>query len=231
MSTTVQQTFDLAVARSSLNNPDSYPPAQTVRQIANYEKAAYILAAKLNPEHFGKRTDTTARADHDASWTLSATPGGIGSIISFDVKTITGTVTGVAIGDRVNWISKRWPTLALAPRVFTLRQILYGYEDELGGDDSNFVTALTVYYSELPSGPTAMATTLSLEDEWIDLIVLPLAKLFALRDQRAGEVASIAEEYKMVLSMFSQHVGVFDGGAIRPIHSVPVPTAVDAAGS
>ena len=228
MSTTAQQTFDLAVARSSLNNPDSFPPAQAVRYIANAEKAAYLLAAKLNPEHFGKQADSAVRADHDASWTLSATPGGIGSIMSFDVAAMTGApVGGIAIGDRLNWISKRWPNFALSPRVYTLRQILYGYEDELGIADTDFVTKVTVYYSELPAGPTAMGTTLSLEDEWIDLIVLPLARNFALRDQRAGEIASIDDELKMVKAMFAEHVGVFDGGTIRPVQSVPVRTALD----
>ena len=92
------------------------------------------------------------------------------------------------------------------------------------------VTQLNLFYAEVPSGPAALETTLSLPDEWIDLIVLPLAKNLALRDQRGDEIASIDEEYKLILAMFSQAVGVYAGGVQRPINSVPVATALDQAG-
>lgn len=232
MSTTAQQALDLAIQRSSLNNPDLVAPAQAVRYIANAEKAAYLLAAKLNPEYFGKNADTSTRSAFVDSWDLSTTPGGIASVTRAEVKTITGTVTNdgvdIVIGDKINLVSYRWPQLELVPRAYIRGRILFGYKTELGAADANMVTALDIFYADLPTGPTALGTTLSIPDEWIDLIVLPLARNLALRDQRAGEIASIDDEYKLILGMFTQAVGVYDGGAVRPIASVPVPTALDA---
>ena len=106
MSTTAQQALDLAIQRSSLNNPDLVAPAQAVRYIANAEKAAYLLAAKLNPEYFGKNADTSTRSAFVDSWDLSTTPGGIASVTRAEVKTITGTVTNdgvdIVIGDKIH---------------------------------------------------------------------------------------------------------------------------------
>ena len=228
MSTTVEQALDLAVARSSMNNTDLVPPAQIVRYIANAEKAVYLLAAKLNPEYFGTEGDSAARSAYTDSWAINTTPGGIASVTKIEVKAVAGTpANSVAVGDKLNLVSYRWPNLGLAPRVYIRGRILYGYGTELGIEDANMVTTLTLFYAQLPTGPTAYATSLSIPDEWIDLIVLPLARLLALRDQRPQEIASIDEEYKLILSMFQQAVGMFEGGAVRPLASVPVPTALD----
>ncbi len=230
MSTTAQQALDLAIQRSSLNNPDLVAPAQIIRYIADLEKAVYILAAKLNPDFFGLQDVTGTRAAFGDSWDINTTPGGIGSNTIMEVKTIVGTVTNVAVGDRINLISRRWPQFTLAPRAFIRSKKLYAYNDELGAADANMVTVVDIFYAEIPSGPTALGTTLSIPDEWIGLVYLPLAKNLALRDQRPDELPAIDEEYKVVLAMFGQHVGVYDGGVTRPLQSVPVPTALDQAG-
>ena len=232
MATTAQQALDLAIQRSALNNPDLVPPAQAVRYIANAEKAVYLLAAKLNPEYFGKNADTSTRSAFTDSWDINATPGGIASVTRAEVKTIIGTVTNdgvdIVVGDKVNLVSYRWPQLELVPRAYIRGRVLFGYKTELGAATANMLSVLDLFYADLPSGPTALGTTPSVPDEWIDLIVLPLSRNLALRDQRGGETASIDDEYKLILSMFTQAVGVYDGGAVRPIASVPVPTALDA---
>ncbi|KKM89516.1 hypothetical protein LCGC14_1247970 [marine sediment metagenome] len=230
MSTTAQEALDLAIHRSSLNNPDILPSAQMVRYIANAEKAAYMFAAKMNPEYFGSQGDSSVRAAYTDSWAINTTPGGIASVTKLEISAITGTVGTLVVGDKINLISYRWPQLELSPRAYIRGRILYAYNDELGDADINMITTIAVFYAQLPTGPTALATSLSIPDEWIDLIVLPLARNLALRDQRPEEVPSIDEEYKIVFSMFQQAVGMFEGGAVRPLASVPVATPLGAAG-
>ena len=235
MATTAQQVLDLAIQRSSLNNPDLFPAAQVVRYIANAERAAYLLAAKLNPEYFGANADTSTRSGFVDPWDLNVTPGGVASVTRAEVKTITGTVTNdgvnIVVGDKVNLVSYRWPQLDLSPRAYIRGRKLSGYLTELGAANDNMVTVLDLFYAQLPAGVTTLSATLSLPDEWVDLLVLPLAKNFALRDQRAAEIAAIDDEYKLILSVFTQAVEFYDAGAIRPIQSVPLPTALDASGA
>lgn len=227
MALTAQQVLDRAIQRSALNNEDLIPPAQALEYIAVYEKQVYLEAAKLNPEYFGKNGDTGTRVAFGDSWDLAVTPGDIGSVTKCEVKTIAGAVAGVAVGDEINLVSYRWPQLHVSPRAYIRGKKLTGYLVELGGADANMVTVVDVFYAELPIGPTALTSTLRLPDEWADLVVLPLARSFALRDRRADEVAIIKDEYDTVLAAFRQAVAVYDGGAVRPIHSVPVPTALD----
>ena len=229
MSTTAQQAFDLAVERSSLNDSSLIPTTQAIRYISNFEKIPYLRASKLNPEFFATTGDSATRTAYADSWNLSSTPGGIASVLSVVVKTITGTVTGVTVGDEVTLIDYRWPNVGLSPRAYIEGKKLFAYDDELGSADANMVTQVTVRYTQLPAGPTAMAQNLSIPDEWIDLVVLPLAKLMALRDSRPGEIELLNQELAMVSAAFDEHVMLYDGGAGRPVQSTPLRTALDGA--
>lgn len=230
MATTAQQAMDLALQRSALNNPDLVPPAQVIRYIAQFEKAAYLLAAKLQPEYFGSSGDTGTRAAFGDSWPLTTAPGGIASVTKAEVKTITGSVTDVSVGDQINLISFRWPSLGLAPRAYIRGRDLFGYLVELGAADANMVTVATIYFAVLPTAPTALTTTLTIPDEWIDLVYLPLARVFAIRDSRPTEAEVIQGEFTEARELFKQSLGVYDGGAVKPINSVPVATALDGQG-
>ena len=231
MATTAQDALDLAVQRASLNNADLIAPAQVVRYLSNAEKTVYRLAAKFNPSHFGTTGDTATRAAFGDSWNLRTAPGGIAANRKFVVKTIVGTVTNsgvnIAVGDELGWIDSRWVKYALVPRVYVEDGKLFGQGTELGADNSNMVTVVTVSFAILPTGPTALGQSMTTPDEWIDLVVLPLARIFAIRDNRLAEAQLIQEEFGNLKAEFTDHVGVYDGGAVRPLHSVPVATAVD----
>lgn len=221
MAITVQQALDRAVQRSALNNPDLVPTAQAIAYISNFERKLFIQGAELNPEYFGKSADTAARADDTAAWDLDTTPGDVAAVTMAEVKAITGTVTGVSIGDEVNLISKRWPTMDVSPRAYIRGRSIYQYQSELGTNASNFVTTLTVYYSELPPVVSALATTLRVPDQWQDLVILPLARLLAIRDKREEEAQVIDAEYNALLTDFQKAVVVFDHGVLRPLDAVP----------
>lgn len=233
MATTAQDALNLAIQRASLNNADLIAPKQVVRFLANSEKQTYLKAAKFNPSHFGTTGDTSTRAAFGDSWNLATTPGGIAAITYIIVKTIVGTVTSggivLAVGDTINQVDSRRNRhkFALAPRAYVADRKLFGVDDELGADDSNMVTVATISFAILPTGPTALAQSMTIPDEWIDLVVLPLAKIFAVRDNRLQEAKLIMEEFAALKTSFEEHVGVYDGSAIRDPHSVPIVTATD----
>jgi hypothetical protein len=224
MATTAQTVINRAIQRSALNNPDLVPTAQMLGYITTYEKAVYATAAKYNPEFFGTQGATATRADNTASWDLTATPGDVFAVTGLQVATIQGAPT-LSVGDTINIVSFRWPELEVSPRAYIRGQTIYGYGDELGADATDFVESLTVFYSELPTSVTTTSQSLTLHDEWMDLVIVPLARLLALRDNRAEDVAILDAEYNSLMATFIDHCSVYDHSAVRPLIAVPAATA------
>ena len=362
MSVTVQQVIDRALDRSGLSDFNLINVPATISLISNEQRKAYLMAAQLDSEYFGKSGTTSTRTDHTASWDLDTTPGDVAvvtqariaayieamcttapvlSIGSTDTaiastaftfrvngasynkaavaagtaigaQTVTadkwalyrlsvvvaGTITvtpaagnvagyttealakaalpavpansvdmgfvtlktkasmawiaatdalaggstgnvasatnyypapemtAFAVEQKINLVGFRWPDLDLAPRAYVrgrkiVSHIPAGGSSELGHDDSNMVTQLTVYYSELPPAVTSLTTTLRLPDEWQGLLVLPAARMFAVRDKHEEEVQFIELEYQGVLQTFQAAVLAYGHGVRRPLPQVP----------
>ena len=137
------------------------------------------------------------------------------------IAAITGTVTGVAVDDEVSVISIRNPDVALSPRVYIRNKTITDYKSELQTNATNFVTTLKVWYSFLPPDRTATADTLDLPEEHNQLVVVPLAAMLALRDQRPEEAQVLSAEFALDWSTFLQQVSVFDEVTVREIEQVP----------
>lgn len=226
MSTTVQNIIDYALERSSLSDVQLINVPAALALIANEERKAYITAARLDPEFFGTSGVSASRADHDAAWNIAVTPGGVAAVSRVFAAAITGTVSGVAVGTKINLVDSRWPNLDVSPRAYVRGQKVIGHipsagADELGVSNSHFVTQLTIWYSPLPTALTATTDSLTLPDEWRDLIVLPLAKMFCVRDHRPEEGAAFAAEYKDLTQTFAEAVLSYGHGVRRPLPSVP----------
>lgn len=223
MATTAQQAINSAIQRSALNNPDLVPTAQMLGYISSYEKAVYAVAAKYNPEFFGEEGATATRADNVTAWDLTATPGSVFAVTALQVLTIVGSPVPI-VGDMINIISFRWPELEVLPRAYIRGQKVYGYGDELGADGTDYIESLTVYYSVLPAAVTTVAQALTLSDEWMDLVIVPLARLLALRDNRPEDVQVLDGEYNSLMATFIDHCSVYDHSATRPLIAVPAAT-------
>ncbi len=221
MSSIVQDAIDLAVIRSQLNDPSTINATTLIKAIALYERQAFIRAALINPGYYGLVGDTSTRAQFMAPWGITATPGGIVALTKVVVKTIVGTVAGVSVGDEIHLIDLRFPDLDAAPRAYVRGRQLYGYNTELGSADANMVTKLTLSYSPLPTAPTLASQSLTIPDEWIDLVVLPTAKLMCLRDRRPEDAQALDIELKELYEIYAQALLIFDQGAARPIPSIP----------
>lgn len=220
MAYTVDDVIDQAVERSNLNDETLFTASEVYRYISSFEQRIFLIAAQHNPDYFGREGNTASRASSTDDWDLSATPGNIAAVSKLEVESITGSVTGVSTGDEVSIVSIRNPEFAVAPRAYLRDKTLFEYSSELQDDASNFVTRLKVYYSFLPSNRTAGSDTLDIPDEYITLVVLPLARVMAVRDQRADEVGPIDQEFQLDFANFIQQVSVFDEGSVRGLDQI-----------
>lgn len=221
MATTAQTIIDRAIQRGALNNPDLVPTAQLLQYISVYERAVFLRAGRMNPDYFGTDASTATRALFTDAWDLTATPGNVAVLTRAEVATITGTVTGVTVGDKVNLISRRWPEIDVSPRAFVRGKKVTGFGVELGAGNANMVTVLKVFFSPVSAAITTTAQSLTIPDEWTALVELPLARTLALRDRRVDEVPIIDDEYKFLSGLFDEAVFAFDHSVRRPLASVP----------
>lgn len=222
---TGQEVVDDAVARAGLNTVSGIADAILRRAITRYQHQAYLRAARVNPEFFGKTGATATRAAFTDSWNLATTPGDVAAVIKATVAAKVGTLTPTnhAVGAEVHLISGRtaWPLLKPAPRAYLRGRRITGYSTELGADSSNMITQLTLLYAELPTALAALGNSLALPDEWSDLVVIPLARFLALRDRRMDEVTTLDREYGEVLQNFELAINTYDVGLLKPIDSTP----------
>lgn len=224
MATTAQQAIDRAVQRSSLNNPDLVPTAQLLQYISQFERALYQRGARMNPDYFGKDAVTATRAAITDAWDLGATPGDVGLLTRAVVETIVGSVSGVAVGTKIELVLHRMPEVAVPPRAYVRNRKISQVGTELGANGSNLVTVARVFYSPVPAAITTTTQALTAPDEWADLIVLPLARTLASRDRRLDEVAGINEEFVFMQQLFDEAVLAFDMGVRRPLNlASPLP--------
>ena len=221
MAYTAQEIIDAAVQRSDLNNPDLVPPAQLLTYLSQFERAAYTRAARINPEYFGTDAVTEVRADETGAWDIATTPGKIAALTRVYIETIVGTVGTLVEGDKVNLIGLRWPDIDLAPRAYVRGRVITEYEGELGVDSSNYVSTLRCFYSPLPVGIATLSQTVGLPDEWADMLILPLAKVLAIRDGRIQEAPAYDAEMSGWATLFDEAMMVYDHGVRRPMVAVP----------
>ena len=215
MATTVQNIIDRATEKSNLNDASLVDTTELIAYISTYEQQIYLTAARLNPDFFGYEGTTSVRASSTDSWNAATTPGNVAAVSDIEIAAITGTVSGLSVGDKVSLVSIRDPDVALSPRVYMRNRVIREYNSELQTDASNYVTRLKLYYSYLPARRTATSDTLDLPDEFDSLIYLPLARDLAIRDQRPEEAGPIDSLFSLHWATFLSQVGVQAEGEIR----------------
>jgi hypothetical protein len=223
MATTAQTIWDRATQMSSLNDENLVPVTQVLDYIALFERNVFIRAARLNPEYFGTTGLTATRTAFTDTWDLSSNPGLVVAVTRAEVSAFVGVpYTGAAVGDNVSLISIRWPDLGVAPRGLLRGRKILAYKNELGTDNSNFVTVLNIFYSPLPAKLTSISQGLTLPDEWADLVTYPLAALLAVRDRRTDEEMQWLKMAGQELQLaFDEAVMVYDYSQKRALQQVP----------
>lgn len=221
MSYTVQNVIDAAVQRSDLNNPALVAPAQLLVWLSQFERSLYLKAARINPEYFGVDAATEIRATYTGTWDIRTTPGLVAALTRATIESFQGSMTGLVVGDEVHLVMERWANMEIAPRASVRGGVVTEYNGELSTDASNYVKALRVYYSPIPDVLIHTSQTISLPDEWIDLLITQLAKRLAMRDGRINEVEIFNLEIAELLADFEAALLVYDSGVSRPFTSTP----------
>jgi hypothetical protein len=213
---TVQNVINRAIARSEQNEADLIASADMVNIVSDAQRSVYLLAAQEAPNFFGDDTTLTARTAFGDSWDISTL--GVGVITQVEIAAITGTVTGLAVGDKINLIDLRFPELEATPRAYVRNRKITGYSTDLGAADANMVTQLKLFYSPVPAALPATTSTISLPDQWIELLALPLARKLAMADGgRTDEVQGLEAEMATELARFITTISTFDYTAVRPV--------------
>jgi hypothetical protein len=225
MATTVQNIVDRAVERSNLNDSSLILDDETEAYVSNLERQVFLIGASANPDYFGKEGVTAVRGSSTANWDLDNTPGNVAAVSAVEVEALVGTVAGVVVGNTINIISRRNPDVEIGPRVYLRDRVMFEYSNELQVNSSHYVSQLNIFYSHLPSARTTMLDTLDVPDEWDALLYLPLARVFAIRDQRPDEVPAIDAEFQLALSTFLGAVSVFDEGTVRSLEQISAASA------
>lgn len=221
---TAQNLFDSAVEMSNLNDPDLVDSTEWLRWISTMERRAFLVAARENPNYFGREGNTSARA-FEGTWSLTTAPGNVAAVSKVEISAIVGTVSGRSVGDEVYITDIRRPWTAAAPRVYLRNKVLREYSSELSTDSSNYVSTLKVFYSYLPPRRTATSDSLDIPEEHEDLVVLPMAARLALRDQRPEEAALLQQLAEQEWEVFLAQLTVFDEGAQRELNAAQAASA------
>ena len=218
---TAQDMLDRAIERSSLNNPDLIATDESLAYITRYERAAFLKAARLNPNYFGLDGTTNVRAAYTDDWDLEYAPGGVAALTKLEVTAITGTVTGVAVGDEVHMVDITYPEADVSPRVYVRNRVVHSYGTELGAATANMVTQLTVFYSPLSAKIMLLTQPMALPEEFDALIWLPLARVFSIRDRRLDELEGIKMELDEAWASFQEAVLAMGHGTTRSLIDTP----------
>ncbi len=182
MTTTCQNIIDRAKAMNPLNATLAGDSVEMLTRIQQMQQRVYTAVASLPAAILGRSRFTTTEL-------LTSSNAGSGRTVDLTLGLAMERLLRVTISTGPNAGAEVYPVLEfdvnaqLAPRYFIRGQTLY----EVGSDwsPSAGTVSVTVLYAKAASAiNVAGATTqnVSLPDEWVDLLILPLARYFHQKD-------------------------------------------------
>lgn len=220
MAYTANEVISMAKYRNIRNKDDLISKPEAVDILDQEQRRLFIIAAGDNPEYFGQVWTSPARTGPSDAWAISGIRAA--AIDRCYVNTIVGTISGMAAGDEIFLVDSRFPELMPSPRAYIRNFVLYGQGLELG-DGANYVSKVNIYYSPFPSAMTDENSYITLPDQFISLLVIRLAAVWALRDGgRDAEYGQLGTEYTDELALFRQAVKIYGAGATRPPAQISV---------
>lgn len=222
MSVTAATVRDMAIDRSNLNSVDLIDETLFLKKMSSLERRIFLLAARINPDFFEQTGTTNTRSSYTDSWDLKLSPANVASVTKIKVAAIAGNPES-EVDDEVHIVGKGDELLEVDPSAYIAGKKVIGISG-LGDDDSNMVTQLTIEYSELPPMVSSTDQSLRIPDEWVDLVVTPLASFLAFKDQRLEEVQLLNVEYEQNLILFVEHIQTFDATAVKTLRLLQSPS-------
>lgn len=211
MTTTCQKLQDRAVAYSSANGLASLvsDKAEILNRIATDERALYDLAARTNRYFFAT--------------TIAITSTSGASLRSFALTALSPRVARIlkivlADGREVNQVDVQDLEAEFSPRYYVLGQTVYEVENDWSS--VNATVSATLTYVQLPAtiDTTGLLTqTVTLPDDFVDLLELRLARYLAHKDvgRDPAEMTRLDEQIKAREADFLSHITQFGGVEAR----------------
>lgn len=207
MATTCAALIEAAYARSTWNDVDALASDPELIGVLNrLVKGVYDLAAELNPGYFA---DSSTVAPAANKW---AVPVNARSVVK--VETVAGA--RVWMMDFTDRLSQN------APRVYRFGR--YFFTVGLTGDPSDASDSLVFYFSirhpNLDVTAAASDAANTLDASWVadydDLLVIPLARYLAVKDNRSpAEIQALDAELGAWDARFRAELQGFDVGMTR----------------
>lgn len=176
MATTIATIKDRAVAFSSANGLQSLTQdtAEIINRVATDERQLFDLAAATNSYYFATTAAVTSSSGSSVRTisTTALTPP-VGRILRFVL----------ASGTEVNQVDLRDVDAELEPRYYLLGTTLYEVENDWSASSGTVAGTLT--YVKRPTALSttgALTQTVTLPDEFVDLLELKLAHYLAHKD-------------------------------------------------
>lgn len=176
MATTIQQILSRATSFSSANGLQSLTNdnAEIINRVASDERQLFDLAAAMNSYYFATTAAVTSSSGSSArTITTSALTPPVGRLLRFVL----------ASGTEVNQVDLRDVDAELAPRYYVLGTTLVEVDNDWSASSGTVSGTLT--YVKRPtvlSTTGALTQTVTLPDEFVDILELKLAYYLAHKD-------------------------------------------------
>ncbi|UCC92569.1 MAG: hypothetical protein JSW25_07845 [Thermoplasmata archaeon] len=197
VTTTPQDIFESAYAKSTKNNPGAIATDATelLNLVNRIIRKMYVVAARVNPGYFGVITQVSAPGT-GLPW---ARPEGAESV--FRIETVGGAeVVVVPYDDRVAEEN--------TPAVYRIGKNYYAAGNASDPDPST--DALNFWTSKRPTDAALTTSTIdsTWEEQFNELLILEVALYLAKKDGRGDEVALFEadrQEWMRMFVMFLEH--------------------------
>lgn len=218
MSVSVQTIIDRAKAFSPLNSSLASDPVELVTRIQQMQQRIFTAVASLPTTVVGRSRFTTATSvtsSSGASERTLALPSGLERLLRVTLP--SGVEVLPVLEFDVN--------AQLPPRYFLRGQTLHEVSSDWSATTGT--VALSVLYAY---GPTAItptggtSQTVTIPDEWVDLLIKPLAMYFHTKDpgREPTEYQFLNSEYTQVWNGFLAYVTNY-AGELNLMANLPQP--------
>jgi|SRR6185312_681538 len=208
MSTTVQNCIDRAKSFSPLNASLASDPVEMTTRVQQMQQRIFTAVASLPASMVGRsrfsQSDTLTSSSGSSSRTVDLTTA---------TKPVERLLRVALSGVEVLPVLEFDSWAQLSPRYFIRGQTLYEVSSDWGASGTASLTVLYCYGATAitPTGGTTQ--TVSIPDEWIDVLVKPLAMYFHTKDPGRDpmEYQSLDAEYTQTWNGFLAYVTNYAG--------------------
>lgn len=208
MATTIQNVIDRAKAMNPLNTSLVGDVTEMMSRIQQMQQRVFTALASLNAARFTvSATPASTNASSNRTVNLAALAQPLERLIRVALPT----------GVEVLPVTESDQNAQLAPRYFVRGTTMYEVGSDWGPTGAITLTVLYAYGAAAISLSGATTQTVSVPDEWCDVLILPLARYLHVKDPGRDpiEYQALTQQYGDAWSGFLHYATNYDGDLMR----------------